>query len=35
MIELWRQCDDEALFAVTGRSLLDMPPASDAGAPGA
>ena len=35
MVELWRQCDDETLFAVTGRSLLDMATASDAGGPGA
>ena len=29
MLELWRQSDDETMFELTGRSLLDAVEASD------
>ena len=28
LLELWRQCDDETVFAMTGRSLLDQVPST-------
>ena len=29
LLDLWRQCDDETVFAMTGRPLLDQSPSSD------
>ena len=28
LLELWRQCDDETVFTMTGRSLLDQVPST-------
>jgi hypothetical protein len=36
LLDLWRQCDDETVFAMTGRSLLDQVASIEAdGAPAA
>jgi len=34
LLDLWRQCDDETVFTMTGRSLLDQAVAADAGGAG-
>ena len=31
LLDLWRQCDDETVFAMTGRSILDLVAATDGG----
>ncbi len=33
LLDLWRQCDDETVFTMTGRSLLDLVGAPDGGDP--
>jgi len=33
LLDLWRQCDDEAVFTMTGRSLLDLVAADGGGDP--
>jgi hypothetical protein len=35
LLDLWRQCDDETVFTMTGRSLLDLVGATDGGDPAA
>ena len=33
LLDLWRQCDDETVFTMTGRSILDQVAAGDGGSP--
>ncbi len=35
LLDLWRKCDDETVFTMTGRSLLDLVAATDGGDPAA
>ncbi len=31
LLDLWRQCDDETVFTMTGRSMLDQAAAANGG----